>query len=216
MGDGIFELAGAAFSLDRAALVVAREAAGAGQGLILALLAGLSLTVGQSVVLFGNGVSARRFVLCLLLFDVANILGLLVWAASIWTIAVYGLGLTASPGAIALAVGMGQAPMLFGFLILIPYFGASIRRILEAYSLVIVVAALCTFFEIRPLTALAMSVLGWAFKLLVVSLLQRPLAGMRLWLWQVVSGRLVYVAPRELWQALAAGDGPDDHPRLRR
>lgn len=206
-----FALAGAALSLDRAAWLAARDAGGlAGAGWLLALLAGLSLTIGQSVILFANGVSRTRFVLCLLLFAVVFVAGLLTWGVSIWVIATYGLRLSLPRDSIALAICLGQAPLLFGFLVLVPYLGSSIRRILEAYSLVIVLAALSALFEIRPLTAVAIGGLGWALETLTLSLLQRPLAGMRLWLWQVASGRPVYLAPHELRQSLATEGRPGD------
>jgi hypothetical protein len=203
----VFALAGAALSLDRMAFVALREATGDAAllvtAIVLALLAGLSLSIGQSVVLFANGVSRRRFVLCLLLMAMVFIVGLLVWAGTIRLISTYLLPTQAAPGEILLAICLGQAPLLFGFLVLIPYLGSAIRRILEAYSLVIVVAALSAMFEIRPLIALLIGGLGWAIQNLLYALLQRPLAGMRRWLWQAASGQPVYVPPREVAQMLA-------------
>jgi hypothetical protein len=200
----VFALAGAALSLDRTALAMATAPEAVTPALVLALLAGLSLTIGQCFILFANGVSRRRFVLCLLLMTVVFLTGLLVWGASIWLIATFFADVPVSVTDIVVAVCLGQAPLLFGFLVLIPYLGSSIRRILEAYSLVVVIAALSAMFAIRPLAALGLCGLGWGLQYAMVGLLQRPLAGMRRWLWQAASGTPVYVPPREISRALAA------------
>jgi hypothetical protein len=210
----VFALAGAALSLDQSMFAMARDTTGLiTPALILALLAGLSLEIGQSVVLFANGVPRQRFILCLLLLSIIFVGGLLIWGASIWLIATYVVQVPIGPTDVVIAVCLGQAPLLFGVLVLIPYLGSSIRRILEAYSLVVVIAALSAMFEIRPLVALSIGGLGWALQMVTLGLLQRPLAGMKRWLWQAASGKPVFVPPRDLSRTLVARLGATDDQR---
>jgi hypothetical protein len=143
-------------------------------------------------------------VLCLLLMAVVFVAGLGMWAASIWLIATFFAEVPVSASDVLVAVCLGQAPLLFGFLVLIPYLGSSIRRILQAYSLVVVTAALSAMFGIRPIAALGLCGLGWVLQIAMLGLLQRPLAGMRRWLWQAASGTPVYVPTSDLSRTLAA------------
>ncbi|MBI3957273.1 MAG: hypothetical protein HY328_00590, partial [Chloroflexi bacterium] len=84
---GLGELIRRALALDPAAY---RLLAGDGRGLAVALLvvflAGLSEGVGQSIVLFINRITPRRFVLSLLLSAATHAVGYLFWAATIWLV----------------------------------------------------------------------------------------------------------------------------------
>src|SRR3954454_17266423 len=91
-------LAGAALSLNRTALAAGDDSLGSGAGgLLRALLASLSLTFGQSLVLFANGVSRRPFVLCLLLLAAISVGALPVWAISIRLMSTYVLRWSCDP-----------------------------------------------------------------------------------------------------------------------
>ena len=110
-----FSLIGSALALDRNALAVAATAPGALTAAIwIAFLGGVSLMLGQSVVLFANRVSRRRFAACLVIAGLVYVLGLVIWGITIWLSAsVFGLDILA--GTITFAVCVGQAPLLFGF-----------------------------------------------------------------------------------------------------
>jgi hypothetical protein len=67
-----------------------------------------------------------------------------------------------SPGNLLLAVSLGHAPFVFGFLILIPWLGLLIRTVLQIWTLLAVTVALhvlrLPFWHI-----VAGSLLGWLF-----------------------------------------------------
>jgi hypothetical protein len=201
---GFLSLLGDALSLDRSALAAAADAGVLGTGLAIALLGSVSLMLGQSIVLFANQVSRRRFLACLLVAGSVYFVGLVVWAATIKFVATFVFALDASNRVIALAVCLGQAPRVFAFLILLPYVGASIQRALDAYSLVVVVAALSAMLDIDIWPALGLALAGWALQAGLDELLHRPLAGMRTWLWRASTGRPTPIRSHEVADALSA------------
>jgi hypothetical protein len=132
------------------------------------------------------------------------VLGLIVWAATIKLVASFVFALDASDRVIVLAVCLGQAPRVFAFLILLPYVGASIQRALDAYALVVVVAALSAMLAVDIWPALRLALAGWALQAGLDELLHRPLAGMRTWLWRASTGRPTPIRSHEVADALAA------------
>jgi len=186
----LFSLIGAALSLDRGALAAAYGAPYALRtALLVAFFGGVSLTLGQSAVLFANQVTPRRFVLLLFGGALAYVFGLVVWGATIWLAATYGLRQSVSLDAVIFAVCVGEAPMLFGLLVLLPYLGTGIHRLLDVYSLLVVVAALSALLGVRLWEALLAAVAGWALRAVLTTLLARPLGGVQLWLWRAASGQ---------------------------
>jgi hypothetical protein len=183
-------LIGSALTLNRSELAVAAAAPGAlSAALLIAFLGGVSLMLGQSVVLFANRVSRRRFAACLAIAGLVYVAGLVVWGVTIWLSARLLFKLDIPFRTITIAVGVGQAPLLFGFLILIPYLGSSIQRILNVYSLLVVVAALSAVLGVRVWEAGVLAAAGWFLRAGCDRALHRPLAGVRTWLWRASTGR---------------------------
>jgi hypothetical protein len=194
----------AALTLDRAGLAVAAESGALRTGLGIALLGSVSLMLGQSVVLFANQVSRRRFLACLLVAGSIYVVGLVVWAATIRFVASFFFAIDAPNLVIVLAVCLGQAPRVFAFLILLPYVGTSIQRVLDAYALVVVVAALSAMLDVDIWPALGLALAGWALQAGLDEILHRPLAGMRTWLWRASTGQPTPIRSHEVADALAA------------
>src|SRR3954452_19339165 len=181
--------------------------------LIVLLLAGVSLTIGQSVVLFANRIRARWFLLALLGSGVAFVVRLILWGVTILLICDYVLKVPAPPRLVLLAISVGQVPYLLGFLVLLPYVGVLVRRLLDAYALVIVVVALAAMLEISLPRALAAAALGWGLQALAAALLQRPLAGMPPWLWDATAPRRATVHVDQLLGQLPAEGSPPPNAR---
>jgi hypothetical protein len=203
MGD-FFALVGSALSLNRNALAVAATSPGAlASALTIAFLGGASLMLGQSVVLFANRVSRRRFVACLAIAGLVYVAGLAVWGVTIWLSArIFGLDIPT--GAIAFAVCVGQAPLLFGFFCLMPYVGTSLQRILMVYSLLVVVAALSAVLDIRVWQAALLAAIGWFLRAGLDRALTRPLSGVRTWLWRASTGRPTPITRADALATLAS------------
>jgi hypothetical protein len=202
---GFFSLVGIALSLNRAALDVAAMVPGAvGTALLIAFLSGVSQMLGQSVVLFANRVSRRRFVTCLAIAGLVYVGGLVVWGVAIWLTAKYGFRLEIPTGAITFAVCVGQAPLLFSFFSMIPYLGTSLQRVLLVYSLLVVLVALSAMLDIRVWQAALLAVIGWSLRAGLDRALTRPLAGVRIWLWRASTGRPTPITRQDSLAALTA------------
>ena len=197
-------LVGSALSLNRGALAAAATTPGAvTTALWIAFLGGVSLMLGQSVVLFANRVSRRRFAACLAIAGLVYVFGLAVWGVAIWLSARL-FGIDIFTGAITFAVCVGQAPMLFGFFSLMPYLGTSLLRILTVYSLLVVVAALSAVLDIRIWQAALLAAIGWAIRAGLDRALTRPLAGVRGWLWRASTGRPTPITRADALAALTS------------
>ena len=180
------ELVWGALRLDPAAfrsLLVA--APGAGVGLTVVYLAGLSLAVGQSVVLFAERVSPRRFAATLGVQAVLFLASFVGWALAVWWVARVGFDAARPLRDVVAVVGLAHAPQLLGFLILTPYLGGPLQSLLSAWTLLATVVAAAAVFDLGAAQALACSASGW----LVAQLLQRTLgaplvrAGQRVRAW---------------------------------
>jgi len=201
----LVSLIGIALSLDRSALAVAATAPGVtATVLMIAFLSGASQMLGQSVVLFANRVSRRRFVVCLAIAGLVYVAGLAGWGVAIWLTARYGFGLEIPTGAITFALCVGQAPLLFGFFSLIPYLGMSLHRVLIVYSLLVVLAALSAVPGIQVWQAALLAAIGWGLRAGLDRALMRPLAGVQIWLWRASTGRSMPIMQQGELAALTA------------
>ncbi|RMF03406.1 MAG: hypothetical protein D6768_06015, partial [Chloroflexi bacterium] len=109
--------------------------------LAVLLLAAVSQAAGQSVTLFLNRVSPGRFVFSLLLAALFFAGGVFFWTLTIWFINRALFEFDRPFREIFWAVSLGQAPLIFGFLVLIPWLGLLIRRVLQVWTLLAVTVA---------------------------------------------------------------------------
>lgn len=176
-------------------------------GLYLALtvvaLAGLSETVGQSLILFVNRLRPKRFVPALLVGVFSYIFGYLLWTASVYVVVRYGFGVTAAWVTIASVVGLAYAPQVLSFFELTPYFGNAFGILLTLWTMVAVIVAIIAGMELTLGQAVFASALGWALLQLVRRTIGIPVNNA--WRWfrtHAIGNRLPYK--------------PQDLPQLRR
>jgi hypothetical protein len=178
-----------ALTLNRDVFLAARDAPGAlPAALLIAFVAGCSSTLGRCVVLFANRVSRDRFMVAVLMAASVYVVRLVVWCVSIWLIARLLFGLVPFETAL-LIILLGQAPQVFAFLVMSPYIGSSVRRVLDVYSLIVVVAAARVMLDARVSRTLLCVGAGWVVVVLLSDLLERPLSGVRTWMWRASSGQ---------------------------
>jgi hypothetical protein len=155
----------------------------------LAVLAGMSLLVGQSVVLFINRVPPAWFAVVVVVANgLLYALRLVLWGVVTWLIARWFVTPAPSPGGLIRLVALGSAPFVFGWLILIPYLGPIVARLLYVWSFLIVLDGLR---HLLPLTfgqALVCVGIGWVISLLVGSLIGRPFGALRDWFFRRRTG----------------------------
>src|SRR5262249_55419728 len=116
----------------------------------------------------------------------------------------YIFGLDISARTITFAVCVGQAPLLFGFISLIPYLGTSLLRILSVYALLVVVAALSAVIDLRVWEAALLAAVGWGLRAGLDRALTRPLSGVRTWLWRASTGRPTPIMEQDAVAALTS------------
>lgn len=131
--------------------------------LIILFFAGLSDTIGHSVVFFANRVPRHRFIFAILVEALVFVAGVFFWAASIWIMAQMLFDAQQQYGYVVSTVALGYAPLLFGFLILLPYLGNIIFVLLRVWVLLAVLVAVSVAYDFGFWQALTCSVLGWVF-----------------------------------------------------
>jgi hypothetical protein len=138
-----FEAVGGVLWLNADAIRAIQSAPG---GLAIAIwilvLGTLADVVGDSPLLFINRMRPGRFAAALGIEAVLSIVRLVIWLVSFWVVM-----MVLSQGAVSLAqvvlvVGIGFAPMLLSFLVIIPSAGPLIGRILQAWTLVAILASM--------------------------------------------------------------------------
>jgi hypothetical protein len=156
--------------------------------LTIALLGGASLLLGQSVILFVNRVKPGRFALSLLLNGIIFTVSLLIWAIAIWLI---GWLLFDEPPQLRVVmrmVGLGAAPYVFGFLVLMPYAGNAIGRILAVWSFLVVLSGINYLYPHGFTVALICVGLGWILVTLLSRFAGKPVIALRNRLWHRITG----------------------------
>jgi hypothetical protein len=156
--------------------------------LMVVLLAALSESVGQSIVLFVNRVRPLRFILALLTATFSRLAGFWVWAASVWLIAFYGFGQAIPFGGVASAVGLAYAPQLLAFFVLTPFLGNPFSILLSLWSMLAIVVALRTGVGLEMWQAIITAGLGWVLIQVWQRTLGRPIYALGRWLERRAAG----------------------------
>lgn len=149
---------------------------GAGRlAVIVVVLAGLSESVGESVVLFVNRVKPKHFVRSLIISAFIFAFTYFFLAASIWAVARLFFVPDASFRQIATVVALAQAPRLFGFLVFLPYFGLPISVLLWIWGLLATTVGVVELLALNAWQAAAVVALGSFLLLTLQRTIGRPL-----------------------------------------
>ena len=181
---------------------------------LIVVLAGGSLIAGQSVILFVNRVRPGRFAFSLLFNGLLFALELAIWASSAWLAARALFGTGEPLGTALRVVGLGSAPLVFAFLIALPYLGSPVEWALRIWSLLIILALVRQSFGYTVWQALACALGGWVLIQVGTALLGQPLGALRDALWRRVTRtpfdtnqqELVDAATHELRARLLTGN----------
>jgi hypothetical protein len=176
--------------------------------LVIAIMGGASLLVGQSVILFVNRVRPARFAISLLLNGVVFAIGLLVWAAAIWLVGRLLFPNEISIGTVMRMVGLGAAPYLFGFLILIPYMGNFIGRVLTVWSFLVVLGGITFLAGGAFWPALVCTGLGWLLITVMSATIGRPIIAVRNILFRRVAGTDLDASVADILTSFASDEQP--------
>jgi hypothetical protein len=184
-----FAVLGGALRLDPAAFRAVQADANANLLLLLLLLlAGASQMLGQSVVLLANKVTPRRFVMSLLLNAVLFVVGVLIWAIIFQLVGRIVFGIQLPFAQMGRVVSLAYAPLVFGFLVLLPYAGSFLGHVLDAWSTLAMLVALNVTLHLDLQQALFCALLGWAIILVLQYTIGRPIVALQRWLRHAVAG----------------------------
>jgi hypothetical protein len=184
-----FKVVGGVLRFDEAAInAIIHQEGGYWIALSILILGGSSLAIGQSVVLFANQVSRRRFILSIASSGLIFLLWVLLWAGSIWAFMFVIPTRELSYTEILLGAAVSMAPLLLGFLVFLPYIGNLIFQLLRIWILITLLVIISAETDTSYLGALALAGLGWL--MIEVALHFPPLNFQRLrnWGWQKVTG----------------------------
>lgn len=137
-------------------------------------LAGVSESLGNSVILFANRVSPRRFLFSLLLSVIIYIGGYFTWVFSIQAVAQVVFHRVGTVEQVAAAVSLSYVPLLLSFLTLLPYLGAPILKGLYLVTFFVLINALRVALDLTEWEALLCSQFGAVFILLIRATIGRP------------------------------------------
>ena len=161
---------------------------GFGIALMIVTLAGLSESLGQSVVLFINRLPPRRFVLALLITVASHLGGYAVWTVTVWLVGVYVFGQSVSLYTVACVVGLAYAPQILAFFELTPFLGNPFSILLTLWSMVAIVMAVRMGLNLELWQALLASGLGWVIIQIWRRTIGRPIYALGRWLQRRAAG----------------------------
>ncbi len=170
------------------------------------LLAGLSLGVAESVVLFINRVRPARFIFSLLIGAVLFAFGYGFWVLTTWLSSAWLLRINLSLETIALVLAYSYAPLMFSFVGALPYFGVPLLRLLSVWTLLAMMLGFSAVADLSWVRAFEAVVVGWIMLQLLQQTVGQPVAALGRWLANTVAGVRLVTDWRSLNDLLRAGE----------
>ncbi|MBF2001009.1 MAG: CAAX protease [Synechococcales cyanobacterium M58_A2018_015] len=172
-----YDLLGGAFALQTEAFrQIARLPHGLELALLVVLLAGLSLSIGQMIILFINRVKPARFIFSLLLNAILFATGFLFLVLSTWLICLLPWSVYVPFWTLVAVLGLSYAPELFGFLGALPYLGQPLLSLLSVWRLLAMVVGFAAAANVGSATAFGYVVFGWVVLQLLETTIGQPIA----------------------------------------
>ena len=194
---------------------------GLGLAVAVFMAAGLSVGLGQSVVLFANRVPRRRFFFALCGGALVGLVAASLWALTIWLVLRFVLASPTSLRAVIVVVALGVAPGILGIFLFLPYLGVIFGWVLRVWVFITILVGVGVVAELTFWPALLACVLGWLLLELLTRLPLFDVARLRAWVWRLTTGRpqryegedLAAWLATEAHAALAASDDPRPNSR---
>ena len=154
----------------------------------IVFLAGASTLLGESAILFINRVRRGRFFLSLITNGIVFMISYAVWGLTISIVGRVIFQVNPPWGEVVRMVGLSTAPLVFGCLVLIPWMGTFISKVLSIWSVLILIGIVQFEFKIGFGGAVVCVVLGWVLSLLFTNTIGGPVVKLRNRVFQMVSG----------------------------
>jgi hypothetical protein len=173
--------------------------------LAVAVLAGISQLIGDSVILFVNRVRPGRFVAALGFNGLLFALSLAVEGVVVWLTARYVFGVSEPLWMGVLVAFLGSAPLVFGFFIMAATLGPPVGQLLRIWGWLITLLAVRDGFGLALWQALACMALARLLVWLINFAFGRPLGLLNEILWQPVARARIGMSQSEQ-QKLRSGE----------
>ncbi len=184
----LWEIIRGVLSFDANAYLAVLSQEGGGRiSLSVLFLSTLSISLGQSVVLFANRVGRRRFIMSLILSAILLIIGVYIWTTAVWLLSATLFDSHQSFQTVFIVVALSYAPLIYGCLVLLPYLGNIIYMVLRVWIFLVLLMAVQALFGFSLFDAILCSFLGWVILELIVRI--PAITAVEHWLWRVFSGK---------------------------
>lgn len=171
-------------------------------------LAGMSMLLGQSVILFVNKVRRGRFVFSMLTNGLIFLITYLLWGLAVAIIGyfMFNVPIVRLIG-VAWLIGLSTAPLVFGFLILIPYMGTGIGKVLSVWQVLIMTTVVQFAFEVDFIPAAVCVGVSWLFMLLLSNTIGKPVVKLRNFIYRKVTGSNLDATTQDILLEFSTGAG---------
>lgn len=173
--------------------------------ILVVLLAGLSQTIGQSAMLFINQIRPLRFVLSVAIAAIIFVFNYNFWVLSTWLVIEWFFEVDVSLLDVIKTLGFSYAPLLLGFLMIIPYFGMPILIVLSIWTLIAIVTGLGVISTLGVWDAFECCFAGWLILQLSQRVLGKEIARVTNKIVDWVAGVDLVTEPEYLEQMLYSG-----------
>ncbi|XWK89533.1 MAG: CAAX protease [Phormidium sp.] len=208
-----WELIGEVFSFNSEAFeTIVNLPDGMPLALLVVVLAGLSLSVGQIIILFINRIKPARFVFSLLLNAILYTFGFIFLVFSTWLICLLPWSVKAPFLQLMKVLGLSYAPLLFSFLGALPYVGVPILNLLSVWRLLAMVVGFSTVTGVSETIALGYVAFGWVVLQLLESTIGQPIAKLGKKLADKVAGVKLITKDEELREIVSSGIAQTSSP----
>lgn len=203
----MWQVIGGVLKLDPEVFTAVLAAEAGKVALAILFFAGVSDMLGQSVVLFANRVSFRRFWVSLFMSALVLGVSVLVWATSIWLVIRFIFALNDNLNEVFIIVALSQAPLLLGFFTLLPYLGNFMYHLVRVWSLLALVVAVKAVAGIVFWQGVLVCLMGWLFVEFIIHLPLLRIKAVDAWLWRVMTGTKEKLDTQLLADRLAESQG---------
>ncbi|PSB01087.1 CAAX protease [Merismopedia glauca] len=157
---------------------IAASSDGLISALIIVVIAGLSIAIAQSIILFINRVTPLRFIFSLLINTVLFAFGYLFLVLTTWVIC-WLPGFADVPLlTLVEEVGFSYSPLIFGCFGALPYLGVPILSLLSVWHLLAMVVAIATVANVSEGIAFWYVALGWVVLQILQQTIGQPIANL--------------------------------------
>ena len=177
--------------------------------IFVVFMAGLSQAIGQSIVLFANKVSPKRFFLSLFINAFIYIFSFLFLVFSISFTVSMAFGIKQNLRTIVAVTGFAYAPFLLSFTSLAPYFGNFINLLLSLWNLAALIIAISIVFSLNGYQAVVSTLFAWLLIQLIRATIGRPIQSLSQAIRRFSAGKPLEFSKQKIRELITKGKTDD-------